>query len=38
MSSFYVDNSYSMQNESVANRRYIDMATSKLDELLGLFP
>lgn len=37
MVSFYVDNSYSMQNESVANRRYIDMATGKLDELLTLF-
>ncbi len=33
---FYVDNSYSMQNER-NQKRYLDMATGKLDELLTLF-
>lgn len=34
--SFYVDNSLSMQNE-VDNKRYLDLAATKLDELLGVF-
>jgi Aerotolerance regulator N-terminal len=36
VTSFYVDNSYSMQNER-NEKRYLDVATSKLDELLTLF-
>lgn len=36
VTSLYVDNSYSMQNER-NTKRYLDMATSKLDELLTLF-
>ena len=36
VTSFYVDNSYSMQNER-NEKRYLDIATSKLDELLTLF-
>ena len=36
VTSFYIDNSYSMQNER-NEKRYLDMATSKLDELLTLF-
>ncbi len=34
--SLYLDNSLSMQNEQ-SEKRYIDIATSKLDELLTLF-
>lgn len=34
--SFYLDNSLSMQNE-VDNKRYLDLAATKLDELLGVF-
>ncbi|WP_266368301.1 BatA domain-containing protein [Tellurirhabdus rosea] len=34
--SLYLDNSYSMQNEE-NEKRYLDIATGKLDELLGLF-
>nr|WP_293842750.1 BatA domain-containing protein [uncultured Arsenicibacter sp.] len=36
VTSLYVDNSYSMQNEQ-NEKRYLDMATGKLDELLTLF-
>lgn len=36
VTSFYVDNSYSMQNER-NEKRYLDVATGKLDELLTLF-
>ncbi|WP_080238978.1 BatA domain-containing protein [Spirosoma rigui] len=36
VTSFYIDNSYSMQNER-NEKRYLDVATSKLDELLTLF-
>ena len=36
VTSLYVDNSYSMQNER-NEKRYLDVATSKLDELLTLF-
>ena len=36
VTSFYVDNSYSMQNER-NEKRYLDVAISKLDELLTLF-
>ena len=36
VTSFYVDNSYSMQNER-NEKRYLDIAISKLDELLTLF-
>jgi hypothetical protein len=36
VTSLYVDNSYSMQNERNA-KRYLDIAISKLDELLTLF-
>lgn len=36
VTSLYVDNSYSMQNER-GEKRYLDIATSKLDELLTLF-
>ena len=36
VTSLYVDNSYSMQNER-NTKRYLDIATSKLDELLTLF-
>ncbi len=36
ITSIYVDNSFSMQNEE-NNQRYIDIATTKLDQLLGLF-
>ncbi|MBC3786585.1 BatA domain-containing protein [Spirosoma utsteinense] len=36
VTSFYVDNSFSMQNER-NEKRYLDVATSKLDELLTLF-
>ncbi|RYF64208.1 MAG: hypothetical protein EOO39_27095, partial [Cytophagaceae bacterium] len=38
--SLYIDNSFSMQNEEANNaphRRYIDIAVSKLDQLLTLF-
>ena len=38
--SLYVDNSFSMQNEpegDASHRRYIDIAVSKLDQLLTLF-
>ncbi|GAA4448261.1 BatA domain-containing protein [Nibrella saemangeumensis] len=34
--SLYLDNSYSMQNEQ-NEKRYLDMAIGKLDELMGLF-
>lgn len=36
ITSLYVDNSYSMQNER-NTKRYLDIAISKLDELLTLF-
>lgn len=36
MTSLYLDNSYSMQNE-LNEKRYLDIATGKLDQLLGLF-
>ncbi len=36
VTSLYVDNSFSMQNER-NTKRYLDIATSKLDELLTLF-
>jgi len=36
VTSAYVDNSFSMQNED-NNQRYLDMATGKLDQLLTLF-
>lgn len=36
VTSFYVDNSFSMQNEQ-NEKRYIDIAAGKLDELLTLF-
>ncbi|WP_421827372.1 BatA domain-containing protein [Larkinella sp.] len=36
LTSLYLDNSYSMQNE-LNEKRYLDIATSKLDQLLGLF-
>lgn len=36
VTSLYLDNSYSMQNE-LNEKRYLDMATGKLDELLTLF-
>lgn len=36
VTSLYVDNSYSMQNE-LNQKRYLDIATGKLDELLTLF-
>lgn len=36
ITSLYLDNSYSMQNERNA-KRYLDIATGKLDELLTLF-
>ncbi|GAB3916498.1 BatA domain-containing protein [Larkinella terrae] len=36
LTSLYLDNSYSMQNEA-NQKRYLDIATSKLDQLLGLF-
>jgi Aerotolerance regulator N-terminal/CARDB len=36
VTSIYVDNSYSMQNEQ-DNQRYLDIATTKLGQLLGLF-
>ncbi len=36
VTSLYIDNSYSMQNER-GEKRYLDIATSKLDELLTLF-
>jgi hypothetical protein len=36
VTSFYIDNSYSMQNER-NEKRYLDIAVSKLDELLTLF-
>ena len=36
ITSLYVDNSYSMQNER-NNKRYLNIAISKLDELLTLF-
>src|SRR5690606_19408021 len=36
ITSLYLDNSYSMQHEE-NNRRYIDVATGYLDELLGMF-
>ncbi|SOD98557.1 BatA domain-containing protein [Spirosoma fluviale] len=36
VTSLYVDNSYSMQNER-NTKRYLDIAISKLDELLTLF-
>ena len=34
--SFYLDNSFSMQNEE-NNKRFIDIATGSLDELLGIY-
>ncbi len=34
--SFYLDNSFSMQNED-NNKRFIDIATGSLDELLGVY-
>ncbi|TDE11362.1 BatA domain-containing protein [Dyadobacter psychrotolerans] len=36
ITSLYLDNSYSMQSES-ASKRYVDLATSHLSDLLGLF-
>ncbi|WP_128545958.1 BatA domain-containing protein [Larkinella soli] len=36
LTSLYLDNSYSMQNEQ-NEKRYLDIATGKLDQLLGLF-
>ena len=36
ITSLYLDNSFSMQNE-VNSKRYIDLATSHLSDLLGLF-
>lgn len=36
VTSLYLDNSYSMQNE-LNEKRYLDIATGKLDELLTLF-
>lgn len=36
VTSAYIDNSFSMQNED-NNQRYLDMATGKLDQLLTLF-
>ncbi|MEZ4902694.1 MAG: BatA domain-containing protein [Spirosomataceae bacterium] len=36
VTSVYIDNSFSMQNED-NNQRYLDMATAKLDQLLTLF-
>ena len=36
VTSLYLDNSYSMQNE-LSEKRYLDIATGKLDELLTLF-
>ncbi|MGA0560380.1 BatA domain-containing protein [Larkinella sp. VNQ87] len=36
LTSLYLDNSYSMQNE-LNEKRYLDIATGKLDQLLGLF-
>ncbi|WP_304232225.1 BatA domain-containing protein [Jiulongibacter sediminis] len=36
MNSLYLDNSLSMQN-TTENKRYIDLAAVKIDELLGLF-
>ena len=36
VTSFYVDNSYSMQNEE-NTQRYLDVAKNKLDELLTIF-
>jgi hypothetical protein len=36
VTSFYVDNSFSMQNEQ-NEKRYVDIAIGKLDELLTLF-
>ncbi len=36
ITSLYLDNSFSMQNES-NNKRYLDIATTRLNELLGLF-
>ena len=36
VTSIYLDNSFSMQNED-NNQRYLDIATQKLDQLLGLF-
>jgi hypothetical protein len=36
ITSLYLDNSFSMQNES-NSKRYLDIATSRLNDLLGLF-
>jgi len=36
ITSLYLDNSFSMQNE-FNNKRYLDIATTRLNELLGLF-
>lgn len=36
ITSLYLDNSFSMQNES-NSKRYLDIATTRLNELLGLF-
>ena len=36
ITSLYLDNSFSMQNEE-NNQRYLDIATTKLDQLLSLF-
>ncbi|MDQ6476785.1 BatA domain-containing protein [Dyadobacter sp. LHD-138] len=36
ITSLYLDNSFSMQNES-NSKRYLDIATNRLNELLGLF-
>ncbi len=36
ITSLYLDNSYSMQNEE-NNKRYLDIATGRLGELLGVF-
>lgn len=36
ITSLYLDNSFSMQNE-YNNKRYLDIATTRLNELLGLF-
>lgn len=36
VTSLYLDNSYSMQNEE-NNKRYLDIATGRLSELLGVF-
>lgn len=37
ITSFYLDNSFSMQNEN-NNKRFIDNATGSLDELMSVYP